>query len=59
MYYAILSRKDGKVHELECDQRDIDERCEDLDGVLITQAETPERYRKKRLQDQGGKFPWG
>ena len=57
MYYAIMT-KDAKVHDVECAPRDIDDRIEKLDGFLITQAETLERYREKRAQDHGGEFTW-
>lgn len=56
MYYGILAG--GRVHDMECDPREIDDKCEELDGVLITQAETIELYRERRAKDPNGKATW-
>jgi hypothetical protein len=57
MYYAILTEA-GTVLDLECDPSEVDERTQALNGVLITQAETPELYKKRREQVTNGQFNW-
>ena len=57
MYYAILTEA-GTVLDLECDPSEVDERTEELNGVLITQAETPELYKKRREKDTNSQFNW-
>ncbi len=58
MYYAILDRN-GKVHDVECDPSEIEDRKEELGGSEICHAETIEAYRKKRAKDPTGKAFWG
>lgn len=57
MYYAILTEA-GTVLDLECDSIEVDARTEALNGVLITQAETQELYKKRREPDTNGQLNW-
>ena len=57
MYYAILTHA-GKITDLVCDPAEIDQRCHELNGVLIAQAETAELYKKRCAQDLNGQTNW-
>lgn len=53
-HYAVLSN-DGRVYNFQCSPAEIDRKCDELDGVLITEAETLELFQKRRAQDKNGK----
>ena len=55
MHYGILG-SDGKMHHVECDRQEVDERIERLSGILSITAETREEYERKLAQDKGGKM---
>ena len=55
MHYGIVT-PDGKILHVECDLREIEEKCERMNGGIVTEAETFELYEKRRSQDQTGHF---
>ena len=54
-----IGTPDGKVHHVECDPFEIEEKIDALVGVILTPAETLELYQRQRERDRTGQMEWG
>ena len=54
MYHAFLL-KTGKVEQIECDVRDVEDKLKDMDAVFLFSADSPEEYQRKLAKDLNGK----